>query len=176
MSSHIFMAQELIRDLNRKVTGGNVCFKFDIVTAYDRLERRFLLHTMSLFGFSETARDLIYRNLCNISYFFFIYGEIVGKVDLFVALDKDIPYCPCCLFLRNSFYQSIFACILLRRRFNLIMWAEVFSISHMFYADDVMLFTNGSQQSLTSLMRRLHTYEFSLGQSVNRKKFFLCCE
>lgn len=53
---------------------------------------------MSLFGFSETARDLIYKNLCNISYFFFIYGEIVGKVDLFVALDLiALVVCSCAI-------------------------------------------------------------------------------
>lgn len=58
--SHIVLAQELIRDLNRKATGGNLFLKLDMAKAYDRLEWRFLLRTMKAMGFSETARDLIY--------------------------------------------------------------------------------------------------------------------
>lgn len=38
IATHIVMAQELIRDIDRKSTGGNVGFKLDMAKAYDRLE------------------------------------------------------------------------------------------------------------------------------------------
>lgn len=34
------MAQDMIRDVDRKSTRGNVCFKLDMAKSYDRLERR----------------------------------------------------------------------------------------------------------------------------------------
>lgn len=79
ISQHITIAQELIRDLPRKVTGANTILKIDMAKAYDRLEWRFLLRAMETFGFSAASRDLVYRNISNICYQFWINGEIKGK-------------------------------------------------------------------------------------------------
>lgn len=38
ISQHIILAQQLIRDLSRKTTGGNIVFKGDMAKAYDQLE------------------------------------------------------------------------------------------------------------------------------------------
>lgn len=57
---HIALAQELIRDLSKKIPGANVVFKVDIPDAYDRLEWRFLLKAMEEFGFSAASRDSVY--------------------------------------------------------------------------------------------------------------------
>lgn len=44
------------------------------------------------------------------------------------------------------------------------------SISHLFYADDVLIFTNGSAISLNNLMNMIRNYEQSSGQMVNIAK------
>ncbi|XP_012838122.1 PREDICTED: uncharacterized protein LOC105958653 [Erythranthe guttata] len=53
----IAIAQELVSDIDRKVKGGNVIFKFDMSKAYDRLEGRFLITTMQVLGFSHQVFD-----------------------------------------------------------------------------------------------------------------------
>lgn len=60
IAPHIIMAHELIHDIIRKSMRGNVCFKHDMAKAHDRLKWLFLLRTMKAFGFSKTARDLIF--------------------------------------------------------------------------------------------------------------------
>lgn len=84
---HITMAQEIIRDINRKVSGGNVVFKIDMAKAYDRLEWRFLPRTIKAFGFLGGACDLIYRNICNIR----ISGESVGNFLSFRGVHQGDP-------------------------------------------------------------------------------------
>lgn len=54
----IALAQEMLHDLDRKVYGGIVVFKFDMSKAYDRVEWRFLLKAMKVMGFSEKSRGL----------------------------------------------------------------------------------------------------------------------
>lgn len=56
---HIAPAQELVRDLDRKVPETDVVFQFDMAKAYDRLERRFLLRAIEAFGFSAAMWDLV---------------------------------------------------------------------------------------------------------------------
>lgn len=43
-------------------------------------------------------------------------------------------------------------------------------ISHLFYADDILVFTYGAERSLMSLKQLLQVYERSSGQMVNLTK------
>lgn len=43
-------------------------------------------------------------------------------------------------------------------------------ITHLFYVDDVLLFTNGSGSSLRNLMTLIRDYEASSGQKINPHK------
>lgn len=44
------------------------------------------------------------------------------------------------------------------------------SLSHLFYAIDVLLFTNGTENSLKNLMTLLHEYEKSSVQLISQGK------
>lgn len=176
ISTHIAMAQELVSDLSRKVTGGNVIFKIDMAKAYDRLEWRFLLRALQAFGFSPAARDIIYRNIANICYNFRINGEITGNFHSTRGVRQGYPLSPLLFVLA----QVVLSFNLNRRIAQLNMMPykvgrNKVSVSHLFYADDVLLFTNGSDNSLRNLMQLLQAYEKSSGQSINRNKngFFI---
>lgn len=50
------------------------------------------------------------------------------------------------------------------------MGRNVEPISHLFYADDMLLFTNGKLRSLKNLRKLLQWYEKSSGQQINLQK------
>ncbi|XP_035540358.1 uncharacterized protein LOC118344262 [Juglans regia] len=43
-------------------------------------------------------------------------------------------------------------------------------VSHLLYADDILIFTNGGKRSITNLLHTLDTYERWSGQKINRDK------
>lgn len=55
------------------------------------------------------------------------------------------------------------------------MGRDELQISHLLYADDVLVFTNGTYRSLHNLMRLLYIYEKSSGQFTNigKRSFYL---
>lgn len=171
ISNDIVMAQELIRDLNRKSLGGNICIKLDMAKAYDRLEWRFLLHAWKAFGFSDITRNLIYRNIYGIGYFFYINGETVGRIKSFRGVLQRGQLSPVLFVLAQHIFSANFKRAL---RNNNITDFKVergeMSISHILYADDVLIFSNGSIRSLTNLMGIIPSYEQSSGQMVNVSK------
>lgn len=141
------------------MTGGNVIFKMDMAKAYDHLEWRFLLRALQAFGFSPAARDLIYRNIANICYNFRINGEITGNFHSTRGVRQGDPLSPLLFVLA----QVVLSFNLNRRIAQLNMMPykvgrNKVSVSYLFYADDVLLFTNGSDNSLRNLMQLLQAY------------------
>lgn len=146
-------------------------FKFDMAKAYEHLEWRFLLTTMESFGFLPQARDLIYWNICNIWYSFRINGEYHGSFKTYGGVRKGDPLSPLLYVLAQQVLlsnlkqlssQAVIKPYQIRRNEK--------SIDHLFYANDVLVFTNGSGRSLTNLMKLIRGYQASSRQQVNLHK------
>ncbi|XP_058073273.1 uncharacterized protein LOC131221988 [Magnolia sinica] len=56
---NIALAQELVRNLNRKVRGGNLMLKLDLEKAYDRVDWTFLKGVLKCFDFDEASIALL---------------------------------------------------------------------------------------------------------------------
>ncbi|PKU60434.1 hypothetical protein MA16_Dca028244 [Dendrobium catenatum] len=68
---NILLAQEMVHDLNAKVTGGNILFKLDITKAYDNLKWDFLYNVLKLMGFNDFFLLLI-KNSIEHCFFFLL--------------------------------------------------------------------------------------------------------
>lgn len=165
------MAQELVDDIHRRSEGGKIIFKYDMSKAYDRLEWRFLLRALRGIGFSSAFQDLIYRSICNIRYRVCVnefYSEEFGSTRgvwqgdplsplLFINAHQVLSF--------NLNKQSTEGTIKL---YKLVRNME--SISHLFYADDMLIFTNGRVRSLKALRRLMNRYEEPSDQQINLQK------
>ncbi|XP_012857145.1 PREDICTED: uncharacterized protein LOC105976424 [Erythranthe guttata] len=167
----IAIAQELVLDIDRKVEGGNIIFKFDMSKAYDRLEWRFLLKALHPLGFSHPVCDLLYRSFSNIWYSILITGESYGHFKSSRGVRQGDPLSPLLFIIA----QEILTLNIKRledqeRSKKYKVRRGSLHISHLFYADDMLLFTNGSKKSVTRLRHMLKKYEDSSGQLINLDK------
>lgn len=71
----VALGQLLVGDLDRKVEGGNMVMKLDMMKAYDRLEWDFLLRVLSSFGFSSQFIHVISNCLANHNFSICINGQ-----------------------------------------------------------------------------------------------------
>lgn len=144
--------------------------------AYDRFEWRFLLRAMKVFGFSDSARDLIYRNICDIWYSLKINGEYTGNFRSFRGVRQGDPLSPLLFVLAQQILSTNLKRAIQRNSVtSYSIGRQDHPISYLFYADDVLIFTNGSARSLHNFISLIQTYELSSGQQVNMQKssFFL---
>ncbi|PKU61162.1 integrator complex subunit 11 [Dendrobium catenatum] len=89
---NILLAQEMVYDINAKITGGNILFKLDITKAYDNLNWEFLYKTLSMFGFNQNFLLLINNRFEN--YFFLpsLMAPIMVSLALITVLGKGIHF------------------------------------------------------------------------------------
>ncbi|TXG59223.1 hypothetical protein EZV62_013796 [Acer yangbiense] len=140
---NITLAQEMAHSLHKKVTGGNVMVKLDMAKAYDRVNWSFLLEVLKAFGFFQSARGL--RQGDPLSPFLFILMEEV----LTRLLRKNFESGRI-----GRFYHPIGAPL----------------VSHLLYADDILIFANGGKRSIRNLVKAFETYEKWSGQRMNKDK------
>lgn len=140
----IALAQEMVGDIDRKIDGGNIMMKFDMSKAYDRLEWRFFLKTLRAMGFSTVVQDMVYRAISDVRYRININGENSEEFQSTRGVKQGDPLSPL-LFIMA---QQIFSFNLKKMEKNGNMkpyklGRNIQAVSHLFFADDMLLFSNG---------------------------------
>lgn len=158
----IALAQELVADIDRKTEGGNIILKFDMSKAYDRLEWRFLLRSLRAMGFANIVQDLVFRSISDITYRININGENSSEFCSTRGVRQGDPLSPL-LFIMA---QQIFSQNLkkLEQRGDLHSYRlgrNIEPISHLLFADYMLVLSNGSIRSLKCLRGLLQKYESS---------------
>ncbi|XP_074559236.1 uncharacterized protein LOC141815220 [Curcuma longa] len=170
ISDNILMAQELHHKLNFHVRGGNLILKLDMAKAYDRVQWDFLFQVMRAFGFSDLVIDILRRCIADCWFSVRINGQLSGFFHSKRGIRQGDPISPLLFIIAAEFFSrgldKLFA------RFPQMYYATGcdFRISHLAYADDVMVFLNGSINNVKRIMGFLNAYMLCSGQLINFSK------
>ena len=148
-----------------------MALKLDMSKAYDRVEWRFLELTMRKMGFSNRWVDLIMACVGSASYQVLVNGVPRGNIRPTRGIRQADPLSPY-LFLicSEAFNQQLqhAARSGVIRGFSLCRNGP--RISHLFFADDTLLFCRASRGDLEAILQLLQLYEQASGQKLNREK------
>ncbi|EOY14356.1 Uncharacterized protein TCM_033752 [Theobroma cacao] len=170
ISDNILLAQELIRKLDTKSRGGNLALKLDMMKAYDRLDWSFLIKVLQHFGFNEQWIGMIQKCISNCWFSLLLNGRIEGYFKSERGLRQGDSISPQ-LFILAAEYLSRGLNALYDQYPSLHYSSGVpLSVSHLAFADDVLIFTNGSKSALQRILVFLQEYEEISGQRINAQK------
>lgn len=145
--------------------------KLDMSKAYDRVEWNFLEKVMQKLGFQERWISWVMECVKTVSYSFSINGEIKEYVVPQRGIRQGDPLSPYLVLLCSEGFSN-----LLRKAAdaNLITGMKVSrggpSITHLFFADDSLIFCKANSQQASELMRILKCYESASSQLINLDK------
>ncbi|XP_042964506.1 uncharacterized protein LOC122298703 [Carya illinoinensis] len=164
------LAQELVQGLSRKVRGGNVMLKLDMAKAYDRVNWKFLLEILRRLGFSEKWRNLVFNTISSPFYSIMLNGCSKGFFQASRGVRQGDPLSPYLFILSQELLSRM-----LHQKFSHGIVKPFHPgggtlVTHLLYADDVLIFTNGGRMSMRRLMATLHRYEKISGQLISPSK------
>ncbi|TXG69366.1 hypothetical protein EZV62_004301 [Acer yangbiense] len=168
---NITLAQEMVHSLHKKVTGGNVMVKLDMAKAYDRVNWSFLLEVLKAFGFSDSFHKIIYNCVGSPWFSVMMNGAFKGFFQSTRGLRQGDPLSPFLFILMEEVLTR-----LLRKNFESGRIGRFYHpigaplVSHLLYADDILIFANGGKRSIRNLVKALETYEKWSGQRINKDK------
>lgn len=170
ISDNILLAQEMVHEIGTQGCHPNLILKLDMAKAYDRIQWRFLFRVLELRGFPPPLLDMIRRCISLCGFSVLVNGQLSGFFQSTRGLRQGDPLWPT-LFVLAADYLSRGLDILFDR-FPTMQYNTRggFSVSHLAYADDIMIFTTAYRQGLEHLRNFLEEYCQTSGQLVSAPK------
>ncbi|XP_023907624.1 uncharacterized protein LOC112019319 [Quercus suber] len=173
ITDNVLVAFETMHYLNHKKSGrqGEMALKLDMSKVFDRVEWGCLRNIMLKMGFSERWVNIMMLCVTSVTYSIRLNGKPRGLITPTRGLRQGDPISPF-LFLfcaeglsallnkaaRNGEITGVAACPHGPR------------ISHLFFADDSIIFCQATSEECTRLENILETYEHASGQKLNKEK------
>ncbi|MCH95088.1 hypothetical protein A2U01_0016061, partial [Trifolium medium] len=157
--------------LNVLNNGGYVGIKLDMAKAYDRIEWDFLANTLSTMGFPQKLTQTIMRCVSTVSFSILVNGKPSHQFTPKRGIRQGDPLSPYLFILCVDVLSRMISHMQDKNLINGIAIANnAPKISHLFFADDSLIFCKANKEEATHLMAVLEEYQRVSGQKINLDK------
>jgi ribonuclease HI len=173
ITDNVLAAYETLHTMNSRMNGkkGFMAVKLDMSKAYDRVEWGFLEETMKRLGFAPQWIRLIMMCVSTVRYSVVVNGEPCGSIAPSRGLRQGDPISPYLFLLCAEVLSSM---LTQANREGSLMGVPTSKlgprVSHLFFADDSLLFCRSNLPQWNSLTTLLRKYEEASGQRLNNNK------
>nr|XP_027086514.1 uncharacterized protein LOC113708252 [Coffea arabica] len=170
---NVILVHEYMHYLKNKRQGkeGFMAIKLDMAKAYDRVEWHFLQAMMQKMGFCARWINWITSCLSSVSYSFNCNGESKGFVTPERGIRQGDPLSPYLFLICSEGFSNLLKKAEERKDINgLRISRQGPLITHLFFADDSLIFCKANNRQATEVMKILRTYEKASGQLINLDK------
>ncbi|PKU86799.1 Putative ribonuclease H protein [Dendrobium catenatum] len=164
-TDNIVLASEILSEFNSKPGENYFCAKLDIKKAFDTISRYFLLQRLAAKGFPPLSVSWIKGCIEDVYFSVAINGGLEGFFPSSSGLRQGCPLSP----LLFSVVMDAFSCGLNNSNFSDIS-CDGFSVNHLLYADDILVFGKASLLNASTLDNVLTSFALHSSLMVNNAK------
>ena len=148
-----------------------MALKLDMSKAYDRVEWAFVEAIMRRLGFVEDWINLIMMCLKSVSYFVLINGEQHGYFKASRGIRQGDSLSPYLFLLCAEGLSFLLRKVVMEKKISGVAASrEGPKLTHLFFADDSLLFCQATMANCLAVSHILQQYEMVSGQQLNRAK------
>ncbi|KAL2248255.1 UNVERIFIED_CONTAM: hypothetical protein Sindi_2677800 [Sesamum indicum] len=172
IADNILLAEEMTHHLDMSHSKGNLILKLDMYKAYDRVNWKFLYMILEKMGFPTRFIVLIKHVIEHCWFTILVNGEPSGFFKSSQGLRQGDPISPALFILAAEVLSRGLNHLFSQNPDMFYQTSCKTRVSHLAYADDIIIFTRCEEHSLTKLMQFLELYEDQSGQKINHSKSF----
>lgn len=170
MIENVLMATELINGYNWKSISKRYMLKVDLKKAFDSLEWSFIFKIMQALEFPDSFIRLIRQCITTTRFSVAINGEMCGYFRGTKGLRQGDPLSPYLFVLAMEVLSQLLNANYRNGRIGLHPNASHPLVTHLAFADDLMIFFDGEKNSLICIADTLHEFSSWSGLTMNRNK------
>ncbi|PKU84233.1 Putative ribonuclease H protein [Dendrobium catenatum] len=163
-TDNIILAQEILSFANKEKKN-LFCAKFDIRKAFDTVSREFVLARLEQKGIPALFISWVKACICDVNFSVIVNGALEGYISSSAGLRQGCPLSPYLFYFVMDAFSSLIDN-------NLFMGAHFgnFKISHLLYADDLLVFGEASPANCDILLQIISKFSKSSGLFMNLDK------
>ncbi|KAL9682570.1 hypothetical protein QQ045_014371 [Rhodiola kirilowii] len=170
IANNISLVQELLCKYNRKNLSKRCMLKIDITKAYDMVDWSFLKNIMGLFGFPSIFVHWIMACVTSAHFSVLINGSLEGYFKSNRGLRQGDPCSPYLFTLVMEVLSRILGQVRLSNEFLFHPKCAGILLSHLMFADDIIIFSKADLGSLMKIKEALSLFHSWSGLEVNGNK------
>ena len=159
ITDNVLAAFEFMHYLNHKNDGKEnyTSIKLDMTKAFDRVEWNIIKGVMEKLGFANKWVNLIMHCVSFVSYSMIINGEALGNIIPLRGIRQGDPLSPCLFLLCAEDLSALIHEAARNQQINGIFICKGYPrITHLFFADDSLLFYKAKDQECQNLVNTLN--------------------
>ncbi|XP_020702911.2 uncharacterized protein LOC110114389 [Dendrobium catenatum] len=164
-TDNILFANDILSYAGKSKDSNYFCAKLDIRKAFDSVSRDFLLSRLVQKGFPPLFVNWIKLCIKDVSFSILLNGAIEGYFSTSAGLRQGCPLSPYLFCL----VMDAFSNLLENRGFKGISY-ENYALSHLLYADDVLIFGEAFVDNCNNLANILRDFTLSTRLHINYEK------
>jgi hypothetical protein len=172
IQDNFVLAHELFHTMKQKRgRGGLMALKLDMEKAFDRMEWSFLFRILKSLGFHSKWIRMIEQCISTVSFSILLDGSPFGRFFPQRGLRQGDPLSPFLFILGLEVLSRLIIKEELAGNIHgiKISWHSP-SVSHLLYADDLMVFSRANSSEASSILNCLTKFSSWSGQKVNMEK------
>lgn len=172
ITDNILIAHELLHSLHTKhLVYSFMAWKSEISKAFDKVEWSFIDVVMQKMGFNDAWRRWIMTCLSTVTYSVLINGCPSRKIVPQCGIRQGDPISSYLYLICLEGLSRLIKTNVQRQRLHGFKAARSsLEISHLFFADDSLLFCQATQEECQNLLQVLNLYKQASGQEINYQK------
>ncbi|XP_074267269.1 uncharacterized protein LOC141590593 [Silene latifolia] len=160
---NIMICQDLVKLYNRQAFSSRCMFKMDLMKAYDSV-------SFTAFHFPEQFKNLVMECVTSAAFSLAINGETFGFFHGKRGLIQGDPISPLIFTLCMEYLSRILACATEKMQFNYHPLCKQMKLTHLMFADDLLMFCRGNAHSMVLLLRAFSAFSNASGLKMNPQK------
>lgn len=170
ISDNIHLAEQFLRQYERKYISPRCLLKIDIRKAYDMVHWVFLEDVLRALNFPEKFCKWIMEWVATPAYSVALNGEVKGFFTGMQGLRQGDPLPPYLFVLCIEYLSRLFTARIQGSEFNFHPKCATLKIMHLVFADDIMVMARGDLTSVTILSDILNEFGETSGLKANSLK------
>jgi hypothetical protein len=176
ISENVLLAQELVKNYHKKDGKPRCTLKIDLMKAYDSINWEFILHCLHCFGLPLRFIGWIKECITSPRFSLSLNGTLVGYFEGKKGLRQGDPLSPYLFVIAMELFSRIMADRTGgNSRFHFHHRCSQLKLTHLCFADDLLIFAEANLDSITVIKEALSEFEDLSGLKSNPSKSSCFC-
>lgn len=171
LMENVLLASEMVKDYHKDLVSPRCLLKIDISKAFDSVQWEFILKALEVLGFPSKFIHWIRLCITSPSFSVQVNGDLAGYFQSARGLRQGCSLSPYLFVLCMNILSKMIDKAVAQKKFNFHPRCQSLYLTHLCFADDLVVFVEGSKASIEGALSVFDEFAIWSGLKISIEKY-----